>query len=369
MTGVQTCALPIFTDKLMMGIALRYEEYSDFGLTQNYKLVGKYKISKHFMLRASASTGFRAPSVHQIYYTTTATSFTAQGSPYELGLFTNDSEAAKVLGIPKLKQETSLNYSGGFTLKPNDDFELTLDGYYMDITDRIVLTGEFNASDPETKQDTIIGNLLTAKGAGVAAFFTNAVDTRTRGIDIVTSYHRKIGTHDFRFVLAGNYNQNEVVGAIKTSDLLKGKESTYFNRENVSHIQEGAPNTKITFSINWKYNKMWAMLRNVYFGSIAYRAPYDDPTLYDYNTDKVQSLDQVFAPKVVTDLTIGYKIAKNVNFSIGGSNIFNVYPDKQTHSANTFYGQFPYSIYVQQFGINGAYYFARVSCDLRTDAK
>jgi iron complex outermembrane receptor protein len=240
----------------------------------------------------------------------------------------------------------------------------------MEITDRIVLTGEFNSEEnPTTQQDITIANLLASKGVGRAAFFTNAVDTRTQGIDLVTSYHHKWAEHDFRFVLAANFNQNRVIGNIKTTPLLQGKESTYFSREDISHIEQGAPQTKVTFSINWKYQKMWAMLRNVYFGQVAYIAPYDDPTAYDYNTDKIQSLDQIFTPKVVTDLTIGYKVAQNINFSIGASNLLNVYPDKQTHSANNFYGQFPYSIYVQQFGVSGAYYFARLSYDLRTNTK
>ncbi|MEY4927430.1 MAG: hypothetical protein RI894_1866 [Bacteroidota bacterium] len=351
-----------FTANLMLGIALRYEKYSDFGETQNYKLVAKYKINKQFMLRGSASTGFRAPSVHQIYYHTVATSFTQQGTSYELGIYPNDSKAALALGIPKLKQETSINYSAGFAAKPNDDLEITLDGYIIDIKDRIVLTGEFNDGD------TLVAKLLKNTGTERATFFTNAVDTRTTGLDLVVSYHKKFANHDFRFVLAGNWNKNEVVGDIKLSDSLKRETNlrdTYFSREDISHIEKGAPNAKVTFSINWKHKKMWAMLRNVYFGEISYNPPYTDPG-YNYYTDKIETFDQVFTPKVITDLTFGYQVAKNVNVSIGASNLFNVYPDKQTHSGNNYYGSFPYSVYVQQFGFTGAYYFARIAYDLRT---
>ncbi len=347
-----------FTSNLMMGIALRYENYSDFGETQNYKLVGKYKVNKQFMVRGSASTGFRAPSVHQSYYTTTATSFTPQGVSYELGIFTNDSKAALALGIPKLKQETSLNYSAGLAYKPNEQFELTVDGYLIDISNRIVLTGEF------TKEDTLVARLLKKTEIDRATFFTNAVDTRTFGLDIVASYHLKQASHDIRFVFAANYNKNKVVGDIKTSKELLGRETTYFSREDISHIEKGAPNTKITFSINWKYKKMWAMLRNVYFGEVSYNPPTTEDA-YNYNTDKLETLDQTFRPKVITDFTIGYQVGKNVNISVGASNLFNVYPDRQTHSANSLYGSFPYSIYVQQFGYTGAYYFARIAYDLR----
>ncbi len=355
-----------FTSNLMMGIALRYENYSDFGSTQNYKLVGKYKFSKEFMLRAAASTGFRAPSVHQLYYTTTSTTATAGSSVfYELGIFTNDSKPAQILGVPKLRQETSVNYSGGFAFKPTENFELTLDGYLIDIKDRIVLTGEFNS---DNLSPALVAELATVN-AGSAAFFTNAIDTRTMGLDLVTSYHLKLAKNDFRFVLAANYNRNQVVGDVKTSDLLKGQEGVYFNRENVSHIEVGAPNVKATFSINWKYDKFWAMLRNVYFGSVTYIYPgasAADAVAYNYNTDKRELLDQEFSPKMVTDLTVGYQVGRGLNVSIGASNLFNVYPDKSTHSYNSYYGQFPYSIYVQQFGFSGAYYFARLTYDLRT---
>jgi iron complex outermembrane recepter protein len=358
-----------FTSNLMMGIALRYENYSDFGFTQNYKLIGKYKFTKQFMLRAAASTGFRAPSVHQLFYNATSTSATSGSSVfYELGIFTNDSEAAKILRIPKLKEETSINYSGGFAFKPNEAFELTLDGYLIDIQNRIVLTGEFNDKNlsPELVAE------LAKVNAQSAAFFTNAVDTRTMGLDLVTSYHLKAAKHDFRFVLAANYNKNTVVGNIKTSDSLRGRENVYFNRENRSHIEASAPNLKATFSINWKYNKMWAMLRNVYFGSITYIYPAasaEDAVAYNYNSDKIESLDQVFSPKTVTDLTVGYQVAKGFNVSIGASNMFDIYPDKTTSSYNSYYNQFPYSVYVQQFGFSGAYYFARLTYDLRTNTK
>ena len=358
-----------FTANLMIGLALRYEKYSDFGETQNYKLVGKYKFTNQFMLRGSASTGFRAPTVHQLYYTATSTSFTPQGVGYELGIFTNTSEPARVLGIPTLKQETSVNYSAGFAFKPNDAFEMTVDGYSIEIKDRIVLTGEFNTADtPTNAQDSTIKRLLAEVGAGRATFFTNAIDTRTIGLDVVASYHLKQMGHDFRLVLAANFNKNQVTSKAKTTALLQGKEDTYFSRENVSHIEEGAPNTKVTFSINWKHKKFWAMLRNVYFGTVAYRTPVETTALNTY-TGKEETLDQVFAPKVVTDLTLGYQITKQLTLSVGASNLFNVYPDKQTHSANAFYGQFPYSIYVQQFGMTGAYYFARLVYDLHTGEK
>ena len=366
-----------FTANFMMGIAFRYENYSDFKETQNYKLVAKYKFSSKFMVRGALSTGFRAPSQQQKFFNTTSTQFNSLGQPFEVGTFRNDSPVAQALGIPKLRQESSNNYSAGFAFKPNEAFELTLDGYLIDIKDRIILTGQF-AGDltAKTSQDSTIFYELLRNNAQKAAFFTNAVDTRTYGLDLVTSYHLRAAKHDFRFVLAANYNRSLVVGDVKTTDLLKGKENIYFNREDRSRLEVVNPDMKATFSVNWKYGKWWAMLRNVYFGRVSYIDPNvtvdGTPRLFDnvnnqtgQIVEKAVTLDQTFAPKVVTDLTVGYQLTKNLNFSIGANNLLDVYPDKQTHSVDVSYGRFDYSRRVQQFGFNGAFYFARLRFDLK----
>jgi iron complex outermembrane recepter protein len=372
-----------FTDRFMMGIALRYENYSDFGATQNYKLVGKYKFSKNFMLRGSASTGFRAPSQQQKFFNTTSTLFDGS-TPYEVATLRNDSEAARLLGIPRLRQESSLNYSAGFAFKPNENFELTVDGYLIDITDRIILTGQFEAVLASgSRNDTLIAAALKAEEATKAAFFTNAVDTRTMGLDLVASYQWLLANkHSLRFILAANYNKNEVTSAVKSSPELTGRENTYFNREDRSRLEVVNPNAKVTFSINWKHKKMWAMLRNVYFGEVKYidpsvvlntnKQPLLDangdviPTKYiDINSGETRTLDQTFAPRLVTDLTIGYQINKFLNVSLGANNLLDVYPDQQTHSENQSYGRFLYSRRVSQFGFNGAFYFARMRFDLK----
>ncbi len=366
-----------FTANFMLGIALRYENYSDFGETQNYKLVGKYKFTKQFMLRGAASTGFRAPSQQQKFFNTTSTQFNNLGQPFEVGTFRNDSELARSLGIPRLQQETSTNYSFGMAIKPSEDFEMTLDFYQVEIQNRIILTGQFEAlKKPGTPyfaspQDSLLAKALLANNSQKAAFFTNAVDTRTYGLDLVASYHLKTGKNDFRFVLAGNWSRNEVVGDVKTTDLLQGKVNTYFNREDRSRLEVVNPDAKVTFSINWKNKKLWAMLRNVYFGNVSYIDPSIDPAKngsdypLNFYTGNKETLDQVFTPRMVTDLTIGYQIAKFCTVSVGANNLFDVYPDKHAHSVNDNFGRFDYSRRVTQFGFNGAYYFARLVFDIR----
>ena len=168
------------TDKWLLNGALRFENYSDFGNTINYKLATRYKLTDNINLRGALSTGFRAPSLHQIYFNSTSTLFT-NGVPSEVGTFSNDSQVAKLLGIPQLKQEESQSASVGFTAKiPEAKITLTADAYIVRIDDRVVLTDQFVANTPQ------LVTLFNQAGANKAGFFANAIDTESKGIDIVS---------------------------------------------------------------------------------------------------------------------------------------------------------------------------------------
>ena len=180
-----------FTKNWMLEFALRFENYSDFGNTLNYKLATTYKLSDNFMIRAAVSTGFRAPSMQQKYYAKTNTLFVSTPSgllPTESGTFTNDSKPAEILGIPKLTEETSQNYSVGFTATPVKGLEISIDGYWININNRIILTNNFNGGT-----DTVLTQLLKDNGATTANFFANAIDTRSRGLEAVISYSANLG--------------------------------------------------------------------------------------------------------------------------------------------------------------------------------
>jgi iron complex outermembrane recepter protein len=354
------------SEKFLIEMALRYENYSDFGATSNYKLASRYKLTDNLAIRGSLSTGFRAPSQQQKYFNNTSTQF-INGVPFEIGTFTNNSRVAKLLGIPNLKQETSRNYSLGITTRPIIGMEVSVDAYQIDIKDRIVLTGQFSASTGE------VADLLRLANASRAAFFSNAVDTRSRGVDVVVSYEKKTEIGDFKVGLALNANQNNVVDSsgssvpfIKASDVLikNNLVKTYFNREDESRFEVANPRVKAGLTLNYKRKKIGAMLRNVYFGQVKYVDINPNP-VFNYATQQAESLDQTFGAKVITDLTLSYQLTSNINLTIGGNNILNVYPDKQTHSDNVSYGRFPYSRRVQQFGFNGAYYFGRLIFSLR----
>jgi iron complex outermembrane recepter protein len=366
------------TEKFLVGTAVRFENYSDFGSTVNGKLVTRYRITDGFTLRGSASTGFRAPSMQQQFYAKTNTLFVPVAGnlvPIESGTFTNDSKPAQILGIPKLKEETSINYALGFTTKIAKGLELTVDGYIIDITDRIVLTNNFTDGG-----DTLIKAQLAAANAGQANFFTNAVDTRSRGLEAVLAYGTKIGTNqNIRFTLAGSLIRNEVKkddagkAIVKASETLirTGQLARYFNREDQSRIEQANPTHKLSGTINYNVGKLGVMLRGVNFGKVEYRDPSIDPTKPDnfpanaFAAGAKQTLDQTFAAKTVFDLSLTYKILKGVGFTLGANNLFDTYQDIHTHSGNMSAGRFVYSRRVQQFGFNGRYVFGRISVDLK----
>ncbi len=367
-----------FTNKFLVTGALRFENYSDFGSTLNFKLASRYKFSDAFTIRGSWSSGFRAPSMQQRFYTKTNTLFVSQGGnlvPIQAGTFTNDSKPAEILGIPKLKEETSHNYSIGVTAKPFNGFEITVDAYQIDIDDRIVLTNNFSGGN-----DTLLKAQLDAVGAGTANFFTNAIDTRARGLEAVLSYNKNfLSKHSLRTTLAMTFIDNEVKkGAngkpiIHSSAILvnSGQLGNYFNREDQSRVEVTSPRNKISLTFNYKYDKFGAMLRFVNFGKVLYLDPSINPDSthkFPVNafTGQPETLDQEFSAKTVTDLSLSYQVIPELGVTIGANNLFDVYQDMHTHSGNMSSGRFPFSRRVQQMGFNGAYYFARLNVNLNT---
>ena len=365
-----------FTKAWLLELALRFENYSDFGSTLNYKLATRYKVGENFTIRAASSSGFRAPSMQQRFYAKTNTLFLATPTglvPTESGTFTNNSRPAEILGIPKLKEETSQNYSVGFTATPVKGLEITVDGYLINIKNRIVLTNNFTGGNNAT-----LTQLLKDNGATAANFFTNAIDTRAKGLEAVISYRTIFaGVNKLRFTLAAIFIENEVKkGAngspiIKASDILinSGQLGNYFNREDQSRIEVANPTSKGNFTTNFNHNKFGAMLRFAYFGKVTYLDPAinpANPAAFPLNafTDLRETTDQEFSSKTVTDLSLSYDLAKSFTITVGANNIFDVYQDKHTHSNNVSAGRFIYSRRVQQMGVNGRYVFARVSFNI-----
>lgn len=340
-----------FTDAFLLGGAVRFENYNDFGSTLNGKLTARYKLSARTALRASASTGFRAPSLHQRYYSNTSTLF-VDGVPYEVGTFTNDSRPAELLGIPKLKPEKSRSVSAGFT-GSFGKFNVTLDGYFTRINDRIVYTDLFSGSNAPGASDIDkeIYQLLQLANASQAAFFANAINSETKGVDLVVTYNTRIGSGTFRADLAGTYTKTQQVGPVKASPKLAGKENIYFSPTSRTYLEKAVPREKVNLTLTYTINRFNVFLRNVYFGSV------NEAT----NNPLFQ---QTYDGNVITDLSMGYKFTRSLRLSIGSNNILDVYPEKVSNPANTTNGQFIYSRRVTQFGYNGRFVFARAELNL-----
>ncbi len=322
------------TQSLLVDIAARYENYSDFGSTINGKLGVRYKINSELSLRATASNGFRAPSLAQRYFNSTFTNF-VNGKAVDVILANNNSEVATELGIPKLRQETATNASIGFTYAPHANFSVTVDGYFVNVKDRVVLTGQFKNTDSE------IGQLLTALKVGQAQFFTNALSsTTTSGIDAIVIHQAVLGVGTLTTSIAANFNSMDL-GAINTAPLLEGKEETYFDKRERYFVLASAPPSKINFTLDYAVERWSAMLRFVRFGKIQL-ANWDE------------GID-TYSAKIQSDLTLSYKLNNEISLAIGGTNILNVYPDKSNPLVTESGGSWD----PVQMGSNGAMVFAK----------
>jgi iron complex outermembrane recepter protein len=366
-----------FTNKFMVGAAARFENYSDFGSTLNGKLAARYKIFDKVSVRASASTGFRAPSQQQKYFSKTNTVFITQGGnlvPVEAGTFTNYSKPAELLGINPLKEETSVNLSGGITARLFEGLELTVDYYQINIKDRIILTNNFTGGS-----DALLDSLLKANNASTANFFANAVDTRSNGLEAVLSYSKRFNTNnELRVSVAATRINNEVVKdsegkpKINASETLirTGQVGRYFNREDQSRIEVASPRAKANIMVNYRWKKLSVMVRNTYFGEVTYLDPTIDPAkpdMFPNNafTGQKETLDQTFSPKNIVDVTLSYRLVEGMNLAIGANNLFDTYQDTHVHSGNMSSGRFVFSRRVQQMGFNGRYLFARVNYTIK----
>ncbi|XLS28578.1 TonB-dependent receptor domain-containing protein [Flavobacteriaceae bacterium M23B6Z8] len=346
-----------FTEKFLMTFATRFEDYSDFGSTINFKLSGRYKISENFNLRTALNTGFRAPSLHQLNFNSTSTIFDQAGNPVEVGTFSNDSRAAELLGIPQLTEETSQSISLGFTSKiPSANLAITVDGFFVAIDDRVVYTGQFRGPGTGSELD----NLLAQANATAASFFANAIDTETKGVDVVVTHKTFVGDNaQLKSDLAATFSQTRQVGDINDSEVLRnaGLTSTYFPEDSRVYLEESVPRTKVNLTNSLTTDKFNIFLRNVYFGEVTEATP---------NVD----LQQEFGAKIVTDLSFGYKVTNEFTVTVGANNLLDVYPDRAAETFenasgnNRSGGRFDWSRRSQQFGIGGRFLFARLSLNM-----
>ncbi|WP_422089611.1 TonB-dependent receptor [Tenacibaculum ovolyticum] len=343
------------SDDFLIGGAARYENYSDFGGNTSWKVNSRYKLGEAGVLRASYGTGFRAPSLHQVYLSNVQT-LVSQGTISNQGTFNNVSPVIKGLGVASLFAETSKSFSAGLTVKASRDFTISLDYYNIKVEDRVVFSGEIGGVDDNGNANAAVQQVLDDNSVTSIKFFINAADTKTQGFDYSMHYKNidfasgKLGLN-----LALNINSTKLEGEVKTPTKLSGYKNAIFNRKEQSRIISARPNTKFLFGANYKLNKFTANLNNTYFGEVTWQHAVD------------AGKDQTFGGKVVTDLSFGYEFSDVISFTAQVNNLFDVYPDQIDTKGDVVTdlgGRFKYPWEVNQFGFSGTIFKAGLTFKL-----
>ena len=329
------------TEALLIGVAGRAERYSDFGSTVDGKVALRYELREGLAVRGALQTGFRAPSLGQSYFSAVSTNFVS-GVPFEIRTFAVGSEGGQLLGAVPLRPEESESVSAGITLNPVRYFSLTADWYQVGIDDRIVLSGNFLGN---SVRDTLANHGIV--GVNGARYFTNAIDTRTTGIDIVTSFAIDLDTKGLlRFTGGFNENRTKVLHVDPTPPQLAAVSAALFDRVARGLVEEAQPRRRISLTANYDLSRLGVMVHTSRYGKYVNRTT--DP-----------ALDQVFQAKWLTDLSVSYKVTSQLSFAVSGTNIFDVYPDtnitgNQTRGIYLYSGLTPY-------GFNGAFWSVRAT--------
>lgn len=327
------------TDKFTVAGAVRFEDYSDFGNSTTGKLSARYDFTPAFALRGSVSTGFRAPSLQQSFFTSTA-SVIQDGAVVETGTFPATSLVASTLGAEPLDAETSTNYTLGAVIRLGA-FDLTVDAYRIDIEDQIVLSENINRSfSPQ------VASLLDPLGVQAARFFLNGVDTTTQGVDVVGRYRLSTENHgDLALTVAANFNDVEVT-RIPTSSSVLNPVPPLFARSRIETIQQGTPDTKVSANADWSYDRWGLTARATHYGDVLQPG---STAASDYST----------GDKTVFDLEGRFQANDRVTLALGVDNVLDEYPDAVPASLNS-NGVLGFPFY-SPFGFNGRFVYARLS--------
>jgi iron complex outermembrane receptor protein len=355
-TGVYADISSDLTSKLLVDVAGRYENYSDFGSTTTGKLSARYQLVKGFALRGAASTGFRAPSLMQEYFSSTATNFVG-GVPFDIKTFPANSAEAEALGASPLKAEKSRNYGFGFATEPFAGLSFTADYYYVAIDDRIVLSNNFTGDSAAAAL-----NRIGITGIQGGRYFTNAIDTKTHGYDLIANYGLPISsTSVVRLSAAYNHNRTRVTRVDTLPTNLSGLKSSLFDRVEQARIEVGNPENNLILSANYDFHQFGIVARTQRFGQV---------TSYgSAPTNAYGPLDQTYSAKWITDLSGSYNFDR-LTLTIGADNIFDVYPDRNNNNGSYLvppgenggtsnYGIFPYAG-ISPFGFNGRFLYTRL---------
>ncbi len=337
------------TASLSTQAAVRYEHYSDFGSTLNGKLATVYNVDEQWSVRASASTGFRAPSLAQSHYTSTTTGF-VNSIPVELGTFSVTHPLAQALGATDLKAETSKQFNTGLSYKPSKNFIFSADYFFTRIDDRIVLSSNI-VQDANIYGQTVV-DILQSYNVSGARFFTNAIDTETQGIDLSAKYEMNLPIGRLNLKAQYALSKTNLIGAVRAPAILgKNGADVILSRTERTRIEDGQPEDNLILTAVYDYKKLSTTLRLQRYGRLKI-----------VNYLAAPEYDQVLTAKWLTDLDFTYRYSNNLEFGLGVHNLFDVYPDTSLGMASdAFIGAdkiTPYSTSVPF--IDGAFYYAKM---------
>ncbi|MEO7648568.1 MAG: TonB-dependent receptor [Gemmatimonadaceae bacterium] len=333
--------------QLLVAIAGRAENYSDFGSTVDGKLATRYEPISGFALRAAAQTGFRAPSLSQSNFSAVSTNFIG-GVPFEIRTFAVGSPGATLLGAKELEPEESVNYSLGMTARPFSNLSITADYYRVEIDNRIVLSGNFIHPSVQTLLEN-----NGIRGVSGARYFTNAIDTRTRGLDVVMQYGLNLGPRGLlRFTAGHNQNKTTVTRVAATPPQLAAVSTALFDRIQRALFEVGQPRNNTSLTANYSLRALSFNAHSQRFGKVT-----------EFPSATNPAIDQTYGAKWVTDLALSYKFFNRLAFTVGGNNVTDQYPDT-TKTGNQTRGIYLYDASSSTFGVNGAYYYVKAAFDL-----
>lgn len=343
-TGVYIELENALTDAFQWGAALRYEDYSDFGDNISWKLSGRYQFNDQFAVRATTNTGFRAPSVQQLYFTNISTLFVNRDGelvPEQSGTFNNLSDVAQSLEIGALQPEESQSFSLGAVWNGDNGLSVTLDAFQIDIDDRIILSSSLIPSDSPA-----VASALADAGADNARFFINAVDTTTRGVDLVIAQQFELADLGaLRAQVAYGYNRTRI-NDVQLPEILGGLESRLFDNVERTRMTRSVPQHTGNIGLTHTLGPWRTHLAVSYFG--------------DYVLENNAGVRTTFSGKWITDISTQYTFNDRWSARAGVQNLFDVYPDEQ-RPENQFNGIFVYPNTNAPFGFNGGSYFAELT--------
>lgn len=336
------------TPTFLANLAGRFESYSDFGERVTGKLALRYQPSPRVTFRGAVSTGFRAPALSQSFYGSTVTNFkldpsTGQPTPFEVGIFPVDAPAARVLGARPLQEETSINLSGGVAVTPVENLTITVDYFHIRIDDRIILTSELGT-------DSVVSILANAGVAAEAArYFTNAIDTKTQGVDVTASYSIPVSEGSvLRLSGTFNWTKNEIA-AIREPPELAGTDAVLFDpflEGGQIALEKERPAWRSTLTAQFTDGRWSLLTRGSLWGK------FTSVLLGVCGPDCVQE----YGAEALVDAEIGYRFSDLVNVAVGAKNIFDNFPGRM--SADNGFGIFLFPS-ASPFGFNGRYLYAR----------